>query len=311
MSAMSVNLLGLFFVVVVVVAMPGDVEISDEITAFLKGKPPAPCTDPECKKPSKMHEQIQNTQPGYQWGDAGGYCGSFSTQRAAMAKGAWISQQQVRNHTTPGSPQSHDEEIIDTNIAKAWTNLKFKFESFDYRHEPTPQTDGIRKFMKKELAAGNVVVMMIQKAGHQFPIYDMTPPSGFYDHVVPFVGVLSDHPLTDEQFYDEDYIVHYTDHSVYPYYRSMKSLLGAYNGKSSCPSTSGDPQYVCLNPTYGYGWALQGFADDSNKAFSPLSLTVDSWQSEPDTREKQTPIQLTGTLHIQNLTVGVEYDIYR
>jgi hypothetical protein len=30
--------------------------------------------------------------------------------------------------------------------------------------------------------------------------------------VVPFVGVLSDHPLSDEQFYDDDYIVHYTDH---------------------------------------------------------------------------------------------------
>ena len=212
-----------------------------------------------------------------------------------------------------GAPGSHDEEIIDTNIEGAWTKLKLKYEAFDYKTTPTPQTDAIRKFLKKELSAGNVVVMMIQKAGHQFPIYDMKPPSGFYDHVVPFVGVLSDRPLSDETFTDDDYIVHFTDHSIYPYYRSMKSLIGAYSERSgsSCPSTSGDPQYICLNPTYAYGWALQDLADDSGKAALPLSLAVDPWQSEPDTRERAQPEQLTGTLSITNLTVGANYDIYR
>lgn len=148
------------------------------------------------------------------------------------------------------------------------------------------------------------------QAGHSFPIYGMTPPSGFYDHVVPFVGVLSDQPLTAEKFSDDDYVVHYTDHSVYPYYRSMKSLVGAYeHGESSCPSTSGDPQYVCLNPTYGYGWALTGFADSRQGV--PLSLTVDPWQSEPDTRRGYDPVPLTGTVHLEGLTAGTKYALYR
>lgn len=289
-------------------AMPGDDEIADEIAAFLNGTAQTTsCTNPECYKPNKKYEQIMNTQPGYQWNDAGGYCGSFATQRAAMAKGAWISQQQVRDHTQPGG--GNDNEILDTNIDLAWTNLKLKYESFDYMHEATPQLDGIRTFLKKQLSAGNVVVMMIQKAGHRFPIYGMPEPSGFYDHIVPFVGVLSDHSLLDEQFHDDDYIVHYTDHSVYPYYRSMDSLVGEYNGQSSCPSTSGDSQYVCLNPQYGFGWALQGFAD--SKDGLPLSLTVDPFESEPDTRESQSPTQLTGTLHINDLTAGQNYAVYR
>merc|ERR1712050_489877 len=112
------------------------------------------------------------------------------------------------------------------------------------------------------------------------PIHNLPEPSGFYDHIVPFVGILSDSPLTYQKFDDDDYVVHYTDHSVYPYYRSMKSLVGAYNSESSCPSTSGDPQYVCLNPKYGYGWVLQGFADERDGV--PLSLTVDPSESEPD-----------------------------
>jgi len=289
-------------------AMPGDDEIADEIEAFLNGTAQVgACTTPECEKPNKKYENIMNTQPGYQWNDAGGYCGSFATQRAAMAKGAWISQQQVRDHTQPGG--GNDNEILDTNIDLAWKNLKLRYEAFDFKNEATPHLDKIRTFMKKQLTAGNVVVMMIQKAGHSFPIYGMEEPSGFYDHVVPFVGVMSDQPLTDENFYDDDYIAHYTDHSVYPYYRSMKSLVGAYDGESSCPSTSGDAQYVCLNPTYGFGWALQGFEDETESL--PLSLTVDPWESEPDTRRGYSPTQLAGTLHIEGLTAGQNYAIYR
>jgi len=289
-------------------AMPGDDDIADEIAAFLNGTAKVhSCDLPECTKPNKQHEIIQNTQPGYQWNDAGGYCGSFATQRAAMAKGAWISQQQVRDHTKPGG--GHDNEILDTNIEQAWMNLKLKFEGFDFHHEPVPQIDSVRTFLKKQLAAGHVVVMMIQKSGHSFPIYGLPEPSGFYDHIVPFTGILSDRSLSDSQFYDDDYIVHYTDHSVYPYYRSMKSLIGVYDGYSSCPSTSGDSQYVCLNPKYGFGWAMQGFADEREGL--PVSLTVEPWQSEPDTREQESPTQLTGTLHIEGLTAGEQYAVYR
>jgi len=289
-------------------AMPGDDEIADEIAAYLNGSSPVgPCTDPECIKPKKKYERIMNTQPGYQWGDAGGYCGSFATQRAAMSKGAWISQQQVRDATVPGG--GHDNEILDTNIEQAWQTLKLKYEAFDYRHEATPHIDKVRTFIKKQLVAGHVVVEMIQKAGHTFPIYDLPPPSGFYDHIVPWTGILSDHPLDDGTFYDDDYVVHYTDHSVYPYYRSMKSLVGAYRLQSSCPSTSGDPQYICLNPTYGYSWAIQGFADA--REAQPASLTVDPSESEPDTRRGQPPIPLAGTLHIEGLTSGARYAVYR
>ena len=49
-------------------------------------------------------------------------------------------------------------------MAGAWKNLKLTFEAFDYQHEPTPQLDAIRTFLKRQLSAGNVVVMMIQKA---------------------------------------------------------------------------------------------------------------------------------------------------
>merc|ERR1740138_817522 len=43
----------------------------------------------------------------------------------------------------------------------------------------------------------------------------------------------------------------------------------------------------------------------------PLSLALDSWASEPDTRDGGKAIELTGTLTATSLSAGSEYAIYR
>merc|ERR550537_1288598 len=80
------------------------------------------CQNGACEKPEMKYEKIMPSQPGYQWDDAGGYCGSWASQRAVLAKGAWISQQQFRDHTSDCG--GHDNEILSCNIDEAWTNLK-------------------------------------------------------------------------------------------------------------------------------------------------------------------------------------------
>ena len=41
------------------------------------------CADGACVSPNMKYQQIADVQPGFQWDDAGGYCGSWATQRAA------------------------------------------------------------------------------------------------------------------------------------------------------------------------------------------------------------------------------------
>eukprot|EP00656_Telonema_subtile_P054856 TRINITY_DN8292_c0_g1_i4.p1 TRINITY_DN8292_c0_g1~~TRINITY_DN8292_c0_g1_i4.p1 ORF type:complete len:224 (+),score=50.38 TRINITY_DN8292_c0_g1_i4:48-719(+) len=122
-----------------------------------------PCFSKYCRKPSMKYERILNVKPRIQWDDAGGYCGSMAIQNVALGKGVWISQQQVRDHTVPGG--GHDEEILETNVAQALTNLKLKFEGFDYQHQPVPQADAYRAWIKQHLAAGNGIAWMIMLAG--------------------------------------------------------------------------------------------------------------------------------------------------
>jgi hypothetical protein len=122
------------------------------------------------------YELINAVQAGYQWNDAGGYCGSWASQRAFMSIGAWVSQQQVRDHTEACG--GHDEEILSCNIDEAWVNLKIDYERFDFETEAVPQTDAYFKWLKAQLAHGRVVSWMIMWNNETFPIYNLTAPAG-------------------------------------------------------------------------------------------------------------------------------------
>lgn len=264
----------------------------------------APCQATECTRPSAAYHKILSTQAACRdWKEDGGYCGSFSIQRAAMTKGAWISQQQVRDHTVPGG--GHDNEILETNIDLALRNLKLRAEAFDYEHTPVPQVDAYRAWMKRQLVAGNPLVVMIMFNGSSYPVYPGIP-YGLYSHIQPFVGIMSSHPLTDEQVYDDDYVIHYTDWDLNTYYRSMASLPGDYDTEVTCPWNYFG--YPCINKNYGFGWAITGL-QDKHEGF-PLSLSVDP-ASEPDLPAGEAPLGLTATLTIQGLTAGLTYQIYR
>jgi len=254
------------------------------------------------------YEMISSTQPGIQWMDHGGYCGSWSIQRAMLAKGAWISQQQVRNHAQPAG--GNDEEILAGNIDGALKNLKIKAEGFDWKNLPTPQKDAYLKWIKKQLVSGHALAWLIMLDGERYPIYNLTLPDGVYGHVEPVVGILSNHPLTDETVYDDDVVVHYTDADTHTYYRTMASLPGEWSegGVGRCQANH-YTGYPCIWKQHGFAWAMQGFLDA--REGKPLSLAVDPWASEPDTRTGAAPIQISGTLTASALKKGAKYAIYR
>ena len=270
----------------------------------------APCTGGACEKPDMKFERIQDVQPGFQWPDNGGYCGSWSVQRAALTKGAWISQQQVRDHTSPspGAPASHDNEILSPNIDEALQNLKLKHEGFDYRTAPVPQQPAYFKWLKSQLVQNRTVVWMIMWNGQSYPAYDMKVPEGVHGHVEPVIGIQSNHPLTDGNVYDDDVFVHLTDNSDDMVYKRVSTLSGDWSpgGKAECQRGS----TYCIGP-YGYGWAVEGFLGDERKGAVPLSLAIDPWEREPDYRKHEAPITLKGKVTAKRLSAGSRYEIYR
>lgn len=264
------------------------------------------CETGLCAKPNMKYEKILDVQPGIQWNDAGGYCGSWSIQRASLAQGAWISQQQVRDHTSPGG--GHDNEILSTNIEEALKNLKLDYEGFDYVNTPTPQQPEYFKWLKQQLAAGHPVPWMIMWNGQNYPIYDLKPPAGMYGHVEPVIGIMSNHPLNDTTVYDDDVVVHFTDGGVNTVYKTISTLPGTWAGIGSPAKCSGGAQY-CIGP-WSFGWAIKGFTDTNSHA-TAARLHIQPWIKEPDTRSGEAPGAMQGTLTCLDLTAGKMYDIYR
>jgi len=219
----------------------------------------AMCEGGLCEKLDMKYERFVNIQPGTQWGDAGGYCGSWASQRAFLGIGAWVSQQQVRDRTTRCSTVlpngGHDSEILSCNIDEAWKNLKIDYDAFDYTNTKLPQTAAYATWLKKQLVAGYVVAWMIMWNGERFPIYNLTPPAGMYGHVEPVIGIQSNHPLDDETVYPDDVVLHYMDVGNKTLYRNISSLPCKWDGvgtKADCGKFS----YGISNP-YGFGWAAK------------------------------------------------------
>lgn len=264
------------------------------------------CEGGLCEKPITKYERILPAQPGFQWNDAGGYCGSWAIQRAMLTKGAYISQGQTRAHTVPGG--GNDNEILSTNIEVAFKNLKILAEGFDYKSHLLPQQDAYFRWLKKQLVQGHPVTWMIMWDGQEYPIYGLEPPAGLYGHVEPVIGIQSNHPLTDENVYDDDVAVHFTDGGLNTVYKPISSLGGMWakvGDKGHCL----DGRY-CIGP-YSFGWGIQGYADDT--AYPPvhLSLSISPSASEPDTRAGEPPKPIHGTVTISDVTPGSTYHLYR
>ena len=266
-----------------------------------------PCTNPYCKKPTLPHEAILPVAPRLQWDNDGGYCGSMAIQNVALAKGVWLSQQQVRDATVNGG--GHDHEILATNIELALTTLKLQHEGFDYKKEPVPQADAYRRWLKKQLTAGHGVAWMIMLHGGSYPVYPGLP-YGFYSHVEPVLGVMSSRPLSDPEWHDDDIIVHGTDASRFSYYRRFDSLPANITAHNNSLCAEDYLAYPCIYEKYGFGWAVQGVVDKAQPHGLPVSLEVDS-VDEPDTSVGRKPKPLIGTLTISGLSPGGLFEVWR
>jgi len=290
-------------------ALPQNPELLQRIEKASKSEEMTPCNWKECQKPERKYELISKSQPGIQWRDHGGYCGSWSIQRAILAKGAWISQQQVRDHASPapGAPKDHANEILSPNIDEALRNLKIRGNGFDYQNAQFPQQHEYFKWLKKQLVAGRTVVWMIMWDGEALPAYNLKLPAGLHGHVEPVIGIQSNRPLSDETVYDDDVAVHYDDVSTTTLYTTFGSLPGNWSGEGDSRAHCSQSRY-CIGP-YSYGWALHGFLDQ--REGWPLSLSINPWLKEPESREGGKPVNITGTLTATGLTQGSTYEIYR
>lgn len=277
---------------------------------------PGTCTPPS----TKFSRVMVGPTPGQQWNTAGGFCGAFSVQHAALAKGAWVSQDLVRkaNRDQPGSHHMHGDttvgwEVMPSNVAYTAKHLKLSFDEWDYT-QPSPQAPAFKKWLKKNLVAGNAIAWFPLCKGDGHECYEGSCPNGgAVDHVEPMWGIYSNHELNDTTVYDDDWIVHASDQDQLPYYRTLASLDDTTAMEGNCanaqPGFGRNEMYPCFDTSVTYGLAVTGLAVSGTTV--PTAITTSGSSSEPNVRRFQRASTLHATVHVSELTVGSSYTTYR
>ena len=278
---------------------------------------PGTCTPPA----TKYSRVIAGPTPGRQWNIAGGFCGAFSLQHAALAQGAWISQDLVRkaNRDQPGPHNMHGDttvgfEVMPSNVAYTAAALRLAFDEWDYT-QPQPQAAAYLAWMKRQLAAGSVVAFFPICKGDSHECYtDSCPNGGHCDHVEPIYGLFSNHPLSDGTVYADDYILHASDQDLEPYYRPLLSLPDTMAMEGNCASAGAgfgrNEMYPCIPEDVTYGLAVTGL-NVSGVALQPVALLTAGSAGEPDVRTGAPAVPLSGTVIVSALTAGAKYALYR
>ena len=137
-------------------------------------------------------------------GDAGGYSRAATSQHAALAFGAWVSQDLVRKanrnsappHTMHGDSTEGYEEMP-TTVADTAKNLKLTYDEWDYT-SPTPQAPEYKRWLKRQLARGAPVAWFPLCKGDGHECYaGSCPNGGACDHVEPVFGLYSNRSLDE------------------------------------------------------------------------------------------------------------------
>ena len=145
------------------------------------------------------------------------------------------------------------------------------------------------------------------------PIVDSCPNGGACDHVEPVYGLFSNHPLNDSQVYDDDYILHASDQDLQTYFRPIDSLNDTLAMLGNClhaqPGYGHNEMYPCFDNDVTYGLAITGLATAG--PVLPVALFTPGAASEPNIREGQPPIPLSGTVVVSGLAAGDRGVLYR
>lgn len=282
-----------------------------------------PCVAPGiCTPPNAAYSRVilDGNYAGVQWESSGGFCGAFSTQHAALAFGAWISQDYVRraNRDQPGPHHMHGDptvgyEVMPSNVAYTATHLRLNFDEWDYT-QPSPQAPAYKKWLKSHLVKGHPVVWFPICKGDPHQCYpDSCPNGGSCDHVEPMVGIFSNHSLDDPTVYDDDWILHFSDQDLMPYYRPINSLEDSLDMNGNCadavPGFGHNEMYPCFDQDVTYGLAVTGL--NVTGPLLPVSLFTTGAQGEPNVREGQPSVPLTGKVTVSGLKSGSSYVLYR
>eukprot|EP01040_Poterioochromonas_malhamensis_P005653 gene5653-6075_t len=263
--------------------------------------------------------EYQNNFPvRYQWGENMGYCGEVSLITAGLNLGGqYLSQYDSRIAACGSKQQSKCEMLIGVNDQTAATAMHL--QSVEWGTVKERSTQDFLLWVKQNTLKGYAVIIGVFMNYYEF--YNVAVPSAGdadYDHIVPVLGIRSNHPLNDTTtYYDDDEII-FSDNGLYglasnaPYVFSY-TFKQFQKSRENANTKNGDI-YSLPNTASNYGLYITGIADKNSETL-PIRIDTNLNYEKPEivdgsnTRPNSMGLTLTAT--VSGLTINSNYNCYR
>lgn len=256
-----------------------------------------------------------NIPPRFQWDSNNGYCGEVSLISAGLYYGQYVSQYDARTLAT-NKPQNSSELLIGKNDQTA--AKKMHLNAVEWNTAGEQSTNQFLAWIKKNVVKGYPVAIGIYTNEYRF-YGDPDPTAGDteYDHIVPVIGIGSNHSLTDPNYYADD-VIYFSDNGLWgdasnpPY--NFNYSFNAFQGSRKQANARRGAVYTLSNSGSNYGIAITGVMDLNHDTL-PVRLDTDVDDESPEIRDgsntRPAPMPLTLTITISNLIPNVLYYLYR
>ncbi len=141
-----------------------------------------------------------------QWDNNAGYCGEVSLISAGLYYGQYISQYEARAIATKNRPQNKSQLLLGRNDLYAAGQMHLNAVEWDTEEQQNPEQFLV--WVKENVIKGYPVAIGIFT--NQYRFYGDTDPDAGddeYDHIVPVIGIGSNHGLNDPAYYGDDILV--------------------------------------------------------------------------------------------------------
>ncbi len=257
-----------------------------------------------------------NIPPRKEWNGNKGYCGEVSLISAGLYYGQYMSQYEARAVATQNSPQNTSELLLGVNDVYAAKKMHLEAVAWNTGKEQT--TEQFLAWVKQNVLKGYPVAIGVFT--NEYLFYNNSHPNAgdpVYDHIVPVIGIQSNHPFSDTGYYCDD-IITFSDNGLWgdkkntPYIFSY-SFQGFLANRQQANEKNG-PIYSLYDGGENYGIAILG-VKDKNRDTIPVRVDTNVNYEKPaiknNTSIRPAPMPLKLTITVSDLQPNVVYNLYK
>ena len=248
--------------------------------------------------------------PRQQWEQNDGYCGEVALISAGLMYGQYVSQFDVRRLAT----NNQLDELNFDSSAKAAKGMHLTYELWP--NDPHQNVKNFLAWVKQSILEGIPVMIGIYMNQSIFGELEDDGKND-YDHIVPVIGIESNHDLSDQNFYADDYLV-FSDNALFtPTGDDPKYLFRYQFGKFPLSRDEANddhyPPYSIANDRPNYGMRITGVSSTVAGLSVQVIPALDNEPKEIEDGSTTRPdsVTLPLTITVSGMVEGTKYKLYK